>query len=113
LTKLESCLEEVRGKDLEGNDWIKGEGPFTSDPDIDSLVSVIATYEKTSMSAAIEKLMFDPNLAVLPAPDAPNEIHYSMTIGGSRVTVQMLKTAALRDILQKLKADDHKWQAQS
>ena len=79
------------------------------DPDIDSLVSSIAMSEKTSIGTAIEKLILDPDFAVLPSP--PTENHYSMTIGGSRATVQMLKTAALRDILQKLKADE--WQAQS
>jgi hypothetical protein len=62
------------------------------DPDILSLFAGMATFEKISIGAAIEKIITDPNFAILPAPHAPNEIHYSMTIGGSRVTVQMLKT---------------------
>jgi hypothetical protein len=61
------------------------------DPDDLSLLSAIALYEKTSIGAAIGKIIVDPNFAVLPAPDAPNENHYSVTLRGSRAIVHILK----------------------
>jgi len=71
-------------------------------PDILSLVSVMATLEKTSIGAAIEKIIIDPHFEPLPAPHAPTENHYSVTFRGSRAILQILKTAQLEACLRGL-----------
>jgi hypothetical protein len=70
------------------------------DPDTLSLLSGIAMYEKTSIGAAIDKIRSDPDFRFLPAPDAPNENHYSVTLGGSPASLKILKNEVLLKILK-------------
>jgi hypothetical protein len=76
-------------------------------PDILFLFSAIAMLEKTSIGAAIEKIIIDPNFGLLPlpAPHAPNENHYSVTFGDSRAILQILKTDYLDKGMRRLEKE--------
>jgi hypothetical protein len=111
LTKLEVMPRGGRRKGSGRKRLDKTPVKVRLDPDLLSLLSLIAMFEKTSIGAAIEKIAFDPVEVLSGAP--PTENHYSVTLRGSRAIVHILKTAALRTILQNLKADDHGGEAQS
>jgi hypothetical protein len=73
-------------------------GTVSLEPDIESLVSAVTTFDKTTKGAAIGKLILD-RVEVLPAP--PTENHYSVTIRGSRAVVHVLKHEQLLKILNQ------------
>ena len=68
--------------------------------DLLSLLSLIAMFEKTSIGAAIEKIVFDPVEVLSGAP--PTENHYSVTLRGSRAIVKILKHNEILKILKHI-----------
>jgi hypothetical protein len=76
--------------------------PAYLEPDTVSLFSAIARYEKISIGAAIDKITIDPDFRFLPAPDAPTENHYYVTLRGSRAIVKILKHNEILKILKHI-----------
>ena len=79
------------------------------DPDTLSLLSGIAMYEKTSIGAAIDKIRSDPDFRFLPAPNAPNELHYSVTLRGSRANLQKPQNFSTSRDLGRLRTARGQW----